>query len=163
MKISTFTDKHSMADHRLIFHHFCHLATEDCVARSFQRLLMIDLSKHVHDSLVVHLRRLEYCIDDRFIRKRKVVGERLLEGSLRGADGLRAGVECTGGFVRCPGMFGSCEDAVRCYWVRYGEEATRTWSVQESSGGTKERRTTKPGYRYALAFLTICLCLPQSD
>ena len=57
---------------------------------------MIDLSKDAHDNLVIHLRRLEDCIDDRFIRKHNVVGERLLEGSLRGADGLRAGVECTG-------------------------------------------------------------------
>ena len=152
-----------MTDHRFILLRFHHVATEDCVACHFQRVVMIDLDKDVHDSLVVHLRRLEYRTDDCFTRKHNVVGERLLEGSLRGADGLRAGVECTGGFVRCPGMFGSCEDAVRCYWVRYGEEATRTWSVQESSGGTKERRTTKPGYRYALAFLTICLCLPQSD
>ena len=90
MKVSTFTDKHLMADHRLIFHPFCHLATEDCIARSFQRLPMIDLSKDAHDRLVVPLRRLEDCIDDRFLRKHNVVGERLLEGSLRGTDRLRA-------------------------------------------------------------------------
>ena len=69
MNVSTFTNKHSMADHRLIGHPFFHLATEDCVARSFQRLLMIDLSNNSHDCFVVNLRRLEDCMDDRFIRK----------------------------------------------------------------------------------------------
>ncbi|SRR5258706_7242802 len=79
MKVNAFTDQHSMADHRLILHPFCYLATEDCVVRSFQRLLMIDLSKDARYCLVVHLLRLEDCMDDRFIRKHNVVGERLLE------------------------------------------------------------------------------------
>ena len=68
-------------------------------------------------------------MDDRFIRKHNVVGERLLEGSLGGANGLRAGLECSGGFVRCSGMFcsrgdGARGDAVRRYWVRHRGEAT---------------------------------------
>src|SRR5258706_1703803 len=85
--------KHSMADHRLILHPFFHLATEDCVARSFQRLLMIDLIKDTHDSLVVHLRWLEDCMDDRSVRKHNIVDERLLEATLRRTNGLRAGTE----------------------------------------------------------------------
>ena len=79
-----------MTDHRFILPRFHYFATEDCVARRFQRVVTIDLGEDVHNSLVVHLRRLENCIDDRFIRKHNVVGERLLEGSLRGTDWIRA-------------------------------------------------------------------------
>ena len=110
MKVSTFTDKHSMADHRLIFHPFCHLATEDCVARSFQKILLIDFSKDAHDGLVVHLRRLEDCIDDRFIRKHNIVGERLLEGTLRRTDGLRADSEWIQWIHSVLGTFGASKD-----------------------------------------------------
>ncbi len=82
-----------MTDHKFIFLCFHHFATEDCVARSFQRVVIIDLGKDVHDSFVVHLRRLEYRMDDCFIRKHNVVGERLLEGTLRRTDGVRADSE----------------------------------------------------------------------
>ncbi len=75
MKVNTFTDQHSMTDHRLILHPFCYLATEDCVTRGFQRLLMIDLSKDAHDCLIIHLGWLKDCMDNRFIRKHNVVGE----------------------------------------------------------------------------------------
>ena len=59
-------------------------------------------------------------MDNRFIRKHDVVGERLLEGSLRGTDRLRAGIECTRGLVRCSSIFCAREDAIRCCWVRHG-------------------------------------------
>ncbi|SRR5258706_3742952 len=114
MKVSRFPDKHLMADHRLILHPFCHLATEDCVARSFQRLLTIDLSKDAQDCLVVHLRRLEDCMDDRFIRKHNVVGERLLEGTLRRTDGLRADSEWIQWIRPVLGTFGASKDGFRC-------------------------------------------------
>src|SRR5258706_13926939 len=109
-----------MTDHKFILLCFHHFATEDCIACSFQRVVTIDLGKNVHDSLVVHLRRLEYCMDDCFICKHNVVGERLLEGTLRGTDGLRAGIECICGFVRCSGVCCVRKDAVRCCWVRHG-------------------------------------------
>ena len=113
-----FTDQYPMTDHRFILPRFHHFATEDCVARRFQRVVIIDLGKDVDDSLVVHLRRLEYRRDDCFTRKHNIVGERLLEGSLRGTDGLRAGKECARGVFQCSGMFCAREDGVRCCrWV----------------------------------------------
>ena len=114
-----------MTDHRFILLCFHYFATEDCVAHRFQRVVMIDLGEDVHDSLVVHFRRLEDCIDYRFIRKHNVVGERLLEGSLRGTDGLRAEMQCTRGFVRCSGMFCAREDGVRHCLVRHGGRGHR--------------------------------------
>ena len=107
-----------MTDHRFILLRFHHVATEDCVACHFQRVVMIDLDKDVHDSLVVHLRRLEYRADDCFTCKHNVVGERLLGGSLRATAGLRAGIKCTRGFVQCSSMFCARGDGVRCCcWV----------------------------------------------
>ena len=64
-----------MTDHRLILCRFFSLATEDHAAHSFQRFVTMDLGKDVRDSLVVHLLRLEDCIDDRFVRKYHIVGE----------------------------------------------------------------------------------------
>ena len=64
-----------MTDHWLILRRFLSLATEDHVERSFQRFVKMDPGKDVHDSSVVHLLRLEDCIDNRFIRKYNVVGE----------------------------------------------------------------------------------------
>ncbi|SRR5258706_735043 len=128
MKVNAFTDKHSMADHRLILHPFCYLATEDCVVRSFQRLLMIDLSKDAHDCLVVHLRRLEDCMDDRFIRKHNGVGERLLEGTLRRTDGLGADSEWIQWIRPVSGMF-EMESGV--VGLAQGEERWNPWSMRE--------------------------------
>ena len=71
---------------------------------------MIDLSKNAHDSLVVHLRRLEDCMDDRFIRKHNVVAERLLEGSLRGTDRLRADSKWIQWIYSVLGTFGASND-----------------------------------------------------
>jgi hypothetical protein len=112
---------------------------------------MIDLSKDVHDSLVVHLRRLEDCMDDRFIRKDNVVGERLLEGTLRGTDGLRAGSECS---IESVGVAAfACEQRCGQVWLgsARGEGRRDPWSVQELSAWVKERRTREPRYKYALA------------
>ena len=114
-----------MTDNRFILRRFYHFATEGRAARSFQRVVIIDLGKDVNDSLVVHLRRLEDRMDDRFIRKHNVVGERRLEGSLRRTDGLRARIECGRRFVRCFGMPCVREDAVRCCWVRHGGRGHR--------------------------------------
>src|SRR5258706_1610791 len=118
--IGTFTDQYPMMDHKFILLCFHHFATEDCVSCSFQRVVIIDLGKDVHNSFVVHLRRLEYHMDDCFIHKHNVVGERPLEGTLRGTDGLGAGIECSHGFVQCPSMCCVREDVVRCCWVRHG-------------------------------------------
>ena len=112
-----------MTDHRFILLCFHHFATEDCVAHRFQRVVMIDLGEDVHDSLVIHFRRLQDCIDDRFIRKHNVVGERLLEGSLRGTDGLRAEMQCTRRFFRCSGMFcGGARMGSDIVWFDMGGE-----------------------------------------
>ena len=90
-------------------------------------------------------------MDDRFIRKHNVVGERLLEGTLRGTDGLRAGLECSRGFVWCPGMFVQAKMGPGVVGFDTGERPSDPWSVQELRDGVKERRTRKPGYKYALA------------
>ena len=120
-----------MAYHRLIFHPFFHLATEDCVARSLQRLLMIDLSKDAHDCFVVHLRRLEDCMDDRFIRKHNVVGERLLEGTLRRTNGLGAEsewIQWIRSVLGMLGMLGASKEGVRCGWFCTGGRGDGTHS-----------------------------------
>jgi len=64
-----------MTHHKFILRRFLPLATAEHAVRSFQRFVIIDLGKDVHDSFVIHLRRLEYRMDDLFIRKHNVVGE----------------------------------------------------------------------------------------
>ena len=118
MKVSTITDKPSMADHGLIRHPFFHLTAEDCVARSFQWLLTIDLSKDAHDCFVVHLRWLEDCIDDRFIGKHNVVGERLLEATLRRSNRPRAESKQSQWICQLVGTFGARWGQVWLVWHR---------------------------------------------
>jgi len=64
-----------MTDHGLILLLFCEFLAEDLVARSLQRIDSVDLSNDVNHRLIVHLRRLEHCIDDSFIREDDVAGQ----------------------------------------------------------------------------------------
>ena len=77
---------------------------------------MIDLRKDAHDGFVVHLQRLEDCMDDFFIRKHNIVGERLLEGTLRRSNGLRAESEWIKWICPVSGTFGASKDGVRSGW-----------------------------------------------
>ena len=124
-KISAFTKKHSATDQRLILLSFRRCTAENCVARRFQRLHTIDLSKDAHDSLVVHFRRLEDHMDDPLVGEDNIIDERRLEGTLRATDGLRAGWECISWICLVSGAFCASRRDRECGWVWHRGGAMR--------------------------------------
>ena len=82
---------------------------------------MIDFSKEAHDCFVVHLQRLEDFMEDCFIRKHNVVGEPLLEGTLRRTNGLRADTEWIQRVCPVSGTCGASNDGVRCDGLAQGK------------------------------------------
>ena len=81
---------------------------------------MIDPSKDVHDRLVVHPRRLEDRINDPLVREDNIVGERRMEGPLRGTDGLRSMEECISRICSVFSAFCASRDSVRGCWICHG-------------------------------------------
>ena len=143
-----------MTDHSFILVLFRPFATEDCGPRSLQLLVLIDLGKDVRDILVFHLRRLEDRLDDRLVGEDHVVGERLLEGTLRRIGRLRGNTECRPKSVRCSSLLRFRKDTWRCGWVWCGGRGHGIHGqcgMRKSSDRVKKRRTVKPSYKYDLA------------
>jgi len=104
-KVNTVAEKPIFSDRPPIY--TPSFVTKDWVTRDFRGLGITDFIRDVHDSLVVHLRRLENLIKDRFIDEGTVASERCQEKTLCRSERLQVGGKCfhnlfgahQGGFV----------------------------------------------------------------